>query len=57
MTREEITREIHRVLVSMSDYQWKSAQEKLKSLYSRLNESPADITCNYRGGWYESRGL
>lgn len=54
MTREEITREIHRVLVSMADYQWKSAQEKLKSLYSRLNETPADITHNYTGEWYGS---
>jgi len=51
MTCDEARNKIHRILVKMADYQWRSAQEQLSDLYRELTETPADIHRNYN--WYE----
>jgi hypothetical protein len=52
---EDVRKELHRVMVKMADYQWKSAQEVVTALYARLNETPADIHNNYN--WYVEERL
>lgn len=53
MTCEEARARLHKVLVKMADYEWKSAQSMLADVYRELNESPADIHNNYN--WYEGK--
>jgi hypothetical protein len=43
MQREEIAKEIWRILHVMDGYEWNSAKVELTKLYERITETPADI--------------